>query len=72
MSTEIKEVTEVVRTITGLKEDAKALRNKLHGDIERGKDAIRKIDEGIAAPLGDAVNELEGFLKDATNNPPKD
>lgn len=71
MATEIKDVSEAVKAVTGLKESAKRLTSKIDDATVRTQNAMGKVETHIVDPLLSAVDELEALTAQMSNFPPE-
>lgn len=72
MTTEVKQVTDAIKAVAGLKDEAKRLSGKIDDAVVRSKNAMGKVETGIVDPLLEAVTELEALTNSQTNGPPVD
>lgn len=72
MSQEIKEVSDSVRALGGLRDKARRLQAKIEQDTKKADTLLDQVETSVANPLSEVVTELGLILATSTNNPPQD
>lgn len=72
MSQEIKEVSESVKAIGGLRDKARRIQRKIQEDSDKADKLLDQVEVSVANPLSEVVTELSLILATSTNNPPQD
>lgn len=69
MSSDVKQVSEVMREVAGLGERARTIKAGMRADLDEAHEAL-DIADGVRQSLHSTVAELRGILGGQTNDPP--